>query len=690
MAAAFKGMDRQRLRLLLGLFFIALALPTAFLVRQAYVQLKWESLQQHRALAEELAGRIDSRLQALIDTEEARSFSDYAFLVVAGDPAANFVQRSPLSEFPLKSAIPGLLGYFQVDAQGAFSSPLLPPQHSESFGIAGPELSLRLAAQNQILAVLSRNRLLREHNGDLPKAPSPARPAASRQEADAANAEESALPQARRKDAAPAAAPAVAPPQANASQAAFDKLSGAVAGRKQEAAVAPPVADKKAIKPPAESSVESLAKTMAGKLGQMESRAMRKERSALPEPQALEEKADRPKALAPQPIRVTTFESEIDPFEFSRLDSGHFVLFRKVWRDGQRYIQGLLIESGPFVSNLIEAEFRSTALSAMSHLAVAYQGGVLAHLDGAQGRDYLASGTEWRGDLLYRTRFSAPLGDLELIFTLDRLPPGPGIVVVGWLGGILGLVLCGGFLLMYRLGVRQLELARQQQDFISAVSHELKTPLTSIRMYGEMLMEGWVPEAKKPSYYAFIHTESERLTRLINNVLQLARMTRNSLQIKLKPVAVAQLMDGIRSKTSSQVERCGFRLNLHCEEATGQIRLMLDEDCFAQIIINLVDNALKFAAKSDPLVIDISCAARRDGTVVFSVRDFGPGIPKSQMKKIFGLFYRLENELTRETTGTGIGLALVHQLAQAMGGTVELVNRSPGAEFRVAFKASSP
>jgi signal transduction histidine kinase len=304
---------------------------------------------------------------------------------------------------------------------------------------------------------------------------------------------------------------------------------------------------------------------------------------------------------------------------------------------------------------------------------------------GSKRTEYISIKGE--GDVLYHTRLSAPLSDLELIFAIGRLPPGPGGIVVGWLGGILGLVLCGGFLLMYRLGVRQLDLARQQQDFISAVSHELKTPLTSIRMYGEMLREGWVAEEKKPRYYEFIHTESERLSRLINNVLQLARMTRNTLQLKMKPVTVAELLDGVRSKVSSQVERNGFQLTIQYEAKTSMARLMADEDCFAQIIINLVDNALKFAAKSPTLAIDISCQSRRDRTLVFSVRDYGPGIPKKQMKKIFGLFYRLENELTRETVGTGIGLALVQQLALAMHASVELVNRSPGAEFRVIFKA---
>src|SRR5690606_30454730 len=112
-------------------------------------------------------------------------------------------------------------------------------------------------------------------------------------------------------------------------------------------------------------------------------------------------------------------------------------------------------------------------------------------------------------------------GDMELSWTVLRLPPGPGATLVGWAGAVLFAVLLLGFLLLYRMALRQLLLARQQQDFISAVSHELKTPLTSIRMYAELLRAGWASEAKRGEYYAFIHDESERLSRLIANVLQL-------------------------------------------------------------------------------------------------------------------------------------------------------------------------
>ncbi len=111
----------------------------------------------------------------------------------------------------------------------------------------------------------------------------------------------------------------------------------------------------------------------------------------------------------------------------------------------------------------------------------------------------------------------------------------------------------------------------------------------------------------------------------------------------------------------------------------------IDTDCFAQIIINLVDNAIKFSEHADNKTIEISSNLTSDNQVRFSVRDFGPGIAKDQMKKIFQLFYRPESGLTRETVGTGIGLAIVHQLSVAMDGTVDIINREPGAEFIVTF-----
>ncbi|HEY5719141.1 MAG TPA: sensor histidine kinase, partial [Gammaproteobacteria bacterium] len=155
------GLDPRRLRAWLLAIFAALALPTALLVYHAYGQLKWEAFHRQRVLAEEFAARVDARLAALVAAEEARAVGDYAFLVLAGDPAANFLQRSPLAAYPLPATPPGLVGHFQVDADGAFSSPLLPGAGDDAarYGVAGDELAARTAQVERLRAVLGRSRV---------------------------------------------------------------------------------------------------------------------------------------------------------------------------------------------------------------------------------------------------------------------------------------------------------------------------------------------------------------------------------------------------------------------------------------------------------------------------------------------------------------------------------------------------
>ena len=679
MHASLKGLDRKTLRRWLGVFFVALAVPTAVLIYQAYSQLKWEAFHRHQLLAEELAARIDDRFSTLINSEETHAFTDYRFLVVAGDPAANFLQRSPLSVYPPDSGMPGLIGYFQVDAEGAFSTPLLPQQGAKpvDLGITGPELEQRQALAQRIRRILSDNRLVQGGAESGRRVSPPASRQLRETRGDALAVEEKDAP-ARYKPGEALSTPAE---QAVLAQAAFDRLNT-----------------------PATKLTQKKKRLPAGKLGRVEDLKLDKhypvapadelqglvstQRPAAPEKRVRKERsvlAELPAAAQTPKLDIRIFESEIDPFEFALLDSGHFVLFRKVWRDGRRYIQGLLLEQTPFLEGVIQAAFNETALSQMSELIVAYQGEVFSAFTGRKPRDYLSSAEQLSGELLYQTRLSAPLSEWEMIFTITHLPTGAGSSLITWIASLLTAVLCGGFYLFYRLGAGQIALTHQQQDFVSAVSHELKTPLTSIRLYGEMLREGWAPEEKKKTYYDFIFDESERLSRLINNVLQLARMTRNELQVDINPVSVAELVDSIRSKVSSQVERAGFRLNIACDENTGRHLIQVDADAFAQIIINLVDNAVKFSAKAGNKVIDIACRPVSDNGVQFSVRDYGPGVPRDQMKKIFKLFFRSENELTRETVGTGIGLALVNQLAQTMQAHVDVINHEPGAEFRVTF-----
>jgi len=709
--ASFAGLDRRKLRRWLILFFIALAVPSSLLVYHAYTQLKWEAFHQHRLLAEELAARINTRLSSLVEKEEQRSFSDYSFLLVSGDESTNFLQRSPLAAFPLDTEMPGLIGYFQVDTQGVFSTPLLPSDtgNISRYGITKLEFDQRASVANNLQNILSQNQL-----ADV----------GGRLETDAGIMAESLKSEASDDLAAMSDAPEAL---RDIGRALNDALvsSGASAPEEPLQAPAQEAFDRlKESKLDNDANKQLLQKSKKGveNLGRVDELKLdlkyqaktknenRRENAPLPAaverttvtskdrsrvqqeqiavPQSIPaEIMETEETLIAQDFRIRTFESEIDAFEFSMLDSGHFVLFRKVWRDGERYVQGLLIEQQVFLHGVVDSLFRQTALARMSDLIVAYQGEVFSAFSAAQSRNYISRASELSGALLYQSRISGPFSDLELIFSVKRLPAGPGASVIAWLSGILLLVLFGGMVLMYRLGGAQIDLSRQQQDFVSAVSHELKTPLTSIRMYGEMLREGWASDEKKKSYYDYIYDESERLSRLIENVLQLARMTRNDLQLDLKPVTVAELTDTIKSKISTQVERAGFSLDLNCANDISDKKINVDVDCFVQIIINLVDNAIKFSNKSEQRKIDINCSTMSGNIVQLSVRDYGPGISKDQMKKIFKLFYRTESELTRETVGTGIGLALVNQLAQLMNAKVDVVNKQPGAEFSVSFPA---
>ena len=636
------GLDRKRLRNFLALFFLALAVPTAVLIWQAYSQLKWAAFHQYQVDARELTQRIDARLGELVSAADARSFADYTFLVVSGDPSASFVQRSPLSAYPVEADLPGALGYFQVDTDGDFSTPLLPPEDTDaaSLGIGPDEYNNRLNLARQLQEVLVDNRL----------------------------AERQALS------------------EEIYSQQVFDELNEP---RRSAGFRSTSDAGLDADREMKAEAVEAAAPLEQGRPDVSTVRSLRKKRteqSALPESVVVEaERQTIANVVGLTDLRINTFESEIEPFEFSLLDSGHLVLFRKVWREGERYIQGLLLDQDTFMQDIVGTNFMATALADMTSLDVAYQDTVIRTFDKRDSRSYPNVTEGLDGTLLYRNRLTAPLNSLELIFSIKRLPPGAGASVLGWVTLVLAIVLVGGFITLYRSGLSQIALARQQQDFVSAVSHELKSPLTSIRMYGEMLKEGWADEEKRQSYYEFIHDESERLSRLISNVLQLASITRNEPQFDLKPTNVAELMRSTESKIASQVERAGFELRFDTAEDAGRATINVDADCFAQMIINLVDNAIKFSRNADNKTIEISSQRSGGNRIMFSVRDYGPGIPKDQMKKIFQLFYRSESELTRETVGTGIGLAIVHQLAVAMDGNVDMVNAEPGAEFRLRF-----
>ena len=192
-------------------------------------------------------------------------------------------------------------------------------------------------------------------------------------------------------------------------------------------------------------------------------------------------------------------------------------------------------------------------------------------------------------------------------------------------------------------------------------------------------------EIKREKYYDFIYSESERLSRLISNILQISQVSRNSLDLEMKLVTTNELANIIDSTIDSQIKQSGFKYKLSVDSTINNKNIILDIDAFIQIMINLVDNAIKYSSRSSQQQIDIAITALSNNKISISVRDYGIGIAKSEVDKVFELFYRIGDELTRESKGTGIGLALVKELTHAMNGKIKVVNHNIGVEFTLSF-----
>jgi two-component system phosphate regulon sensor histidine kinase PhoR len=251
--------------------------------------------------------------------------------------------------------------------------------------------------------------------------------------------------------------------------------------------------------------------------------------------------------------------------------------------------------------------------------------------------------------------------------------------------GASSLVVLVGLLVSAVAAFRQRKLAELKSEFVANVSHELKTPLSLVRMFSEMLLSGRTPADKQKQYLEIIVTESERLTALIDNVLDFARVDRGqgSFDLVRAPLAetVARAVDICRPRA----ERQGVALELSLPE--GPTDTLVDERAVEIAVINLIDNALKYAPRSEAVRVVLL----RDGrTFSIAVEDDGPGIPEGERKRIFERFVRGRQEAGQAQRGSGIGLSLVAQIAQAHGGRawVEDAKWTHGARFVMTLRAT--
>ena len=239
--------------------------------------------------------------------------------------------------------------------------------------------------------------------------------------------------------------------------------------------------------------------------------------------------------------------------------------------------------------------------------------------------------------------------------------------------GAISLLLAGGIVMTHRNIAREMALARLKSDFVSNVSHELRTPLSLIRLYAETLEMGRLKSADKhQEYYSIIRKESERLTALINNILDFSRIEAGRKEYDFRQTDMRELVRNTLESYRYQIEQSGFAFEEKIAEDVPP--LSVDREAMARSLLNLVNNALKYSQDQKYIGVNLF---RDNGSVKLEVVDHGIGIPQVEQQKIFDKFYRVGDPLVHNTKGSGLGLALVRHIVQAHGGEV-LVDSVPG------------
>jgi signal transduction histidine kinase len=246
----------------------------------------------------------------------------------------------------------------------------------------------------------------------------------------------------------------------------------------------------------------------------------------------------------------------------------------------------------------------------------------------------------------------------------------------------LSLLMAGGIWLTYRNISREMNLARLKSDFVANVSHELRTPLALIRLYAETLELGRLTAKEKyQEYFRIIREESERLSALINNILDFSRIEAGRKEYEFKETNLAELVHSTLESYRFQIQQNGFAFE---ENISGDIPpVNVDREAIARSLLNLVNNALKYS--KDQKYIGVSLY-RSNSAINLEVRDRGIGIPLNEQEKIFEKFYRCGDPLVHNVKGSGLGLSLVRHIARAHGGDV-LVESAPqkGSKFTIAL-----
>lgn len=614
---------KKRLVLIYSAIFAVIALPVAGLLYDSYLHMQDESKAEWAMHATQVLKMANNRIKDDLAIENKRSFMEYRFIKVAktisageqptySDLALNFPVtscNSDSSKLDYCSQYAGLIGHFQIDPDGVFSTPYLPAGALGQVQLENKDI--RESFQNRLKFIV--------------------RDMGIKNKGTAATLDTSKV--------------------AGESSNALDQLANEV----------------------------DLSKSKNRK------KRMRVERTSEQEQFAFNVESAKMDTSGLYRIfpYVGTMDIAIESFQ-AELNRQYIVFYRNVLRGEENFVQGFVVDLREYLRSIVDLEVGDYA-SEDNHLALkfTYKG------------DLISFGIDTRFAVkVFEENLAEPLNAITMSVYVDKSVQEAGgngqIISNGQLlfliGGIMFLLLGGGLISIYRLTQSQLNLAQKRQDFISAVSHELKTPLTTIKMRAEILQTSYqkMDDAKRKRSFDQIASESDRLTRLIQNVLDLSKIDGNRWVANIRKDWPKAVLDDFVTMYTKNIEDHGFSLTVSCDSDIDHVQLMMDRDAVMQILTNLVDNSLKFSKNADYKMIIIEMKTEGDH-VYFAVRDYGPGIPPSEMKKVFQEFYRVENEMTRTTKGTGIGLSMVKKLCALSNMKIEIENANPGLRTKIHF-----
>ena len=693
------------------LLVVVLAVPLTLLLREVFATAAEEQAQARLTVAERLVDSLEQQLNTWLAGEEDRPYGHYRYLFLPDSASeSEALERSPLAGPP---DVPFVLGYFQVEPDGTVTSPRWPEDEALARRLAGFEPDPRLQGLlGELGAVLAE--LFRAPTG-LPASDDsfPAVELADDSNYRIAGPSQMAgttVPIDPRGQALLAKKEAFADRQETDDGGAQDDSALDVLEQLNRAAYDRSQRPGKQSQTQLQNVANFTLEPIEPELLEFESPASADGRSRAPSSrseadetrvaqevtQELTVSTDEALALPPSPAPPGTsrygsrslddrahlevgaaagdpldaVEVRYEPMVGRDLGEGWLVLYRTVVLGQRAYRQGLLVDTEALLSWLGDRTLAGTEARQTVRLLP----------DGASPQ-IPADGHA------FRYRFAEPFAGLTAVLAIGPLA-NPGGRQLTTLAVLLTVALILALAALYRMVAVVVGFSERRNNFVSAVSHELKTPLTAIRMHGEMLRDGMVAsDDHRQRYYEVLTSEAERLTRLVNNVLELSRLERRDRPMNLVAGPVAPVLDEVSRLLGPHVEKQGFVLRTEVEDGLPEVRF--DRDALVQVLFNLIDNALKYARDTRSKEIVLRAGRQGEG-LTLAIQDHGPGVERRHLEKIFEPFYRGESELTRRAKGTGIGLALVRGLVERMGGTVSGRNRPEGGfEVAVALPASA-